>query len=222
MEIAGYSPNSYVDYPKNIASVIFLPKCPLRCCYCHNRPMLDGEYEAIAYDDVISRIEKNKVFLDGVVITGGEPTLTPVKDLKKLINDIKSFGLLVKLDTCGSDAKALEQLVDLVDYIAMDVKAPLEKYHKITPVSEKLLDNIARSIDIVKMAKDYEFRTTLDPKITHKDIEEIAKMLEGSKAYYIQQFVATQLYAPKAYSSDYLKWCVEIASEYLPTYSRGV
>ncbi len=222
MIIAGYNPNSCVDYPGNIASVIFLPNCPLRCVYCHNKPMLDGEYEAIPYEEVLERIKKNKLFLDGVVITGGEPTLTPIEDLKKLILDIKSLNLLVKIDTCGSSPKVLEELLPLVDYVAMDIKAPLDKYSMITPVTDKLMENISKSIELVKQAKDYEFRTTLDPKLTVDDIETIAKMIEGAKAYYIQQFVATDFYYPKAYSSDYLKWCVETANKYVKTASRGV
>lgn len=222
MIIAGYNPNSCVDYPTNIAAVIFLPNCPLRCVYCHNRHMLDGDFTPISYESVLERIEKNKRFLDGVVITGGEPTLTPIDELKKLIQDIKAFGLLVKLDTCGSNPKALEELIPLVDYVAMDIKAPLEKYHIITPVTDKLMENISKSIEFVKGAKDYEFRTTLDPHLTIKDIEAIAKMLKGAKKYYIQQFVATDFYKPKSYSSDYLKSCVEVAKNYLPAFSRGV
>lgn len=222
MIISGYSPNSYVDYPGNIAAVIFLANCSLRCCYCHNLPMLDGVYDELKYDEVLTKIEKNKLFLDGVVITGGEPTMNSKNELLKLINDIKSLGLLVKLDTCGSNSKVLKELIPHLDYVAMDIKAPLEKYSKITPVNDNLLQNIKDSIEIVKTAKDYEFRTTIAPEITNRDIEEIAKMISGSKAYYIQQYNATESYQKKSYSPDYVRLCKEMAEVYLPTYIRGL
>src|SRR5574344_680421 len=113
MIIAGFAPNSCVDYPKNIAAVVFLPGCNFDCWYCHNRDLIEGRFTPIDEKEVLEKIEKRKRFLDGVVITGGEPLLSPLNDLKAFIGKIKDMGLLVKLDSNGTFPDKLAELLPL-------------------------------------------------------------------------------------------------------------
>lgn len=224
MVIAGFAPNSCVDYPQNIAAVVFLPGCNFDCWYCHNRDVIEGKFIPVGEEEVLERIEKRKGFLDGVVITGGEPTLTPLKDLKDFILKIKEMGLLVKLDTNGTKPEIIAELLPLIDYVAMDIKAPIGQYNVVTPLKEGQEDNIKKSIKLIMESSiDYEFRTTFDPNLTKEDIRLIAKTIKGAKAYSIQQ-----INIPKGYddiqtrSSEYLKECGEIANEYVPTKVKNI
>lgn len=133
--------------------------------------------------------------LDGVVITGGEPTLQ--SGLYDFVSKVKESGFLVKLDTNGTNPKILEKLVNakLLDYIAMDIKAPFEKYPMITGCSVDI-ENIKQSIDLIMTGKiDYEFRTTVvKSQLRFEDFEEIGKQIEGAKRYYLQKFVSSKIY----------------------------
>ncbi|MFH1209389.1 MAG: anaerobic ribonucleoside-triphosphate reductase activating protein [archaeon] len=178
-----------IDYPGKISTIVFLAGCNFRCGYCHNKSLIVGyeDLKNINEDEVLKYLESKKKWIDGVVITGGEPLLY---DLKDFIKKIKSLGFLVKLDTNGSNPKALKSLIDndLLDYIAMDIKGPLDKYDKITRVSVDI-NNIKESIKIIKKFKNYEFRTTVLPLFhTEEDIENIGKLLKDSDLFYIQQF----------------------------------
>ncbi|MFA5449857.1 MAG: anaerobic ribonucleoside-triphosphate reductase activating protein [Clostridia bacterium] len=220
MRIAGYNPNSYVDYPANISAVIFLGGCNFNCFYCHNRELITA-IGGIPLEEVIAKIAKRALFLDAVVITGGEPTLHPIGELSDLINSIKDLGLKVKLDTNGTRPKVLQQLS--VDYIAMDIKAPLEKYADVTSLEGSDLANIKESIEFIK-TQGGEFRTTVYPELNTVDIIQIAKSIAGGKAvYYLQKMLPTDYMTDKReVSQDFLSAAQAEANKYIPTFLRGV
>lgn len=188
MVIGGYVKNSFVDYPGKIACTIFTVGCNMRCWYCHNSHILENVKRVVDTAEVVNFLEKRKGFLDGVVVSGGEPTLQP--DLLEFLGKIKQMGYKVKLDTNGTNFKILEQAINnnLVDYVAMDIKAPIEKYSKITCTNNDL-ESVKDSIDLLLENKvDYEFRTTFSPDLTVSDIEDICKTIKGAKAYSIQKY----------------------------------
>lgn len=189
MIIGGFEKTSLLDYPSKIAAVVFTCGCNFRCGYCHN-PSLITEKSGIAEEVFFDFLQKRKGLLDAVVISGGEPCLQ--RDLYDFIKKIKEMGFLVKLDTNGTNPKLLERLISdsLIDYAAMDIKAPLSKYEKITGVrvdSSKILE----SISILKtFEKKYEFRTTVvKSMLSTDDFTEIGRLISGAETYYLQRFV---------------------------------
>ena len=188
MKIGGFVKNSFVDYPGKIACTIFTVGCNMRCWYCHNSHLFNKQEKLVDERQVLEFLKSHQGFLDGVVVSGGEPTLQP--DLIDFIKKIKSFGYDVKLDTNGTNFDVLEHLVNekLVDYVAMDIKAPLESYKKVTQVKSNM-DSINSSIDLLlKGEVDYEFRTTFSPDLSLDDIEKICKRINGAKNYSIQKY----------------------------------
>lgn len=190
INIRGVQKTSLIDYPGKVASVIFLSRCNFRCPYCHNGELVFDEIKKdIPPEDILKFLEKKKKWLDGVCITGGEPTLH--KGLVDFAREIKKRDFLVKVDTNGTNPSMVEQLLKekLVDYIAMDIKAPLEEYEKVTKtkVDKKA---IQKTINLLMESNiDYEFRTTVVPGLfDEKDAEEIGKWLKGAKKFCIQQF----------------------------------
>ena len=179
-----------IDYPGKVASIIFTGGCNFRCRYCHNRSLLDADALGdLDTDKVLRSLANRRGFIEGVVITGGEPTIH--HGLIELIARIKRTGLAVKLDTNGSHPEILEWLIEekLVDYIAMDYKAPLHRYELVTdaPGFEDRVHTSARLI--IKHARHYEFRTTVHPMLHNAgDIAAIASELHGAAAYYLQQY----------------------------------
>ncbi len=187
MNIGGFVKNSFVDYPGNIAAVIFTVGCNMKCWYCHNKHLL-GYSNKQAEIEILEFLSSHKNFLDGVVISGGEPTLQP--DLKEFIQKIREFGLSIKLDTNGTNYEVLKDLIDnnLIDYVAMDIKAPLEKYSMITKTQDDMI-SIKNCIDLLLSdVIDYEFRTTYSPDLNGEDIEELCKSIKGAKRYAIQKY----------------------------------
>ena len=187
MEIGGIVRNSFVDYPGVLCAVVFTTGCNYNCWYCHNSHILHKKGE-VREEDVLTFLKKRKKFLDGVVVSGGEPTLQ--KDLEDFIRKVKALGYKVKLDTNGSNFEVLKGLVSkkLVDYVAMDIKAPLNKYEMVTGVTRPLKDE-QKSIEFLLTSKvDYEFRTTYSPDLNLQDIEEICKRIKGAKRYSIQKY----------------------------------
>ena len=188
MFIAGFVKNSFVDYPTKIACTIFTAGCNMKCWYCHNSHILKPDIKKISQSEIISFLKERKSFLDAVVISGGEPTLQ--EDLEEFLTIIKEMGYLVKLDTNGTNSKVLSALISrkLVDYVAMDIKAPLTKYSLVTKTFIDIKE-IERSIKLLMSSEiDYEFRTTFSPDLTIEDIEEICKTIKGSKRYFIQKY----------------------------------
>ena len=191
MQIAGLQKSSLVDYPSKIAAVVFTLGCNFRCPYCHNPNILTAVSTNRLFDEaaVFDFLKTRKGKLDAVVVSGGEPTLQ--KGLSEFFKKLKELGFLTKLDTNGSSPKILEYLIkeELLDYVAMDIKAPIEKYKEIARINIDT-NNILKSIEILKNSKTgYEFRTTtVKSQLSFEDFEKIGKMLCGAENYYLQKF----------------------------------
>ena len=191
MIIGGFQKNSMIDYPGKISSVIFTSGCNFHCPYCHN-PSLVKNFEIKNQIDkkvIIKFLKKRKLIIDGVVISGGEPTLQ--KELPDFCKEIKDIGYSVKIDTNGSKPEIIKYLIEnkLIDYIAMDVKTVPELYNKYITRSFNP-DNIIKSIKtIMNSSINYEFRTTCArPVVDEEILMEIVKLIKGAKLYTLQKF----------------------------------
>ena len=193
--IGGLQKVSLLDYPGKIAAIVFTQGCNFKCGYCHNPELnkLDGQRPAYTVPAFFEFLKMRQGKLDGVVITGGETCIQ--KDLKKFIAKIKEQGFLVKLDTNGSKPDILKELIkdNLLDYIAMDIKGPLNKYCHITK-SDIASEAIKQSVEIImKSGVDYEFRTTaIKGQLNTKDFKQIGDLICGAKRYYLQKFVPSK------------------------------
>ncbi len=189
MKIGGFQKTSLLDFPDKISAIIWTMDCNFRCPFCYNKQIVLGEANRIPDEEIFSFLEKRKGLLEGLVISGGEPLLQD--DIISFAEKVKKLGYPIKLDTNGSCPEKLKELIDkkLVDYIAMDVKAPKNKYNELTGTKTDI-SKIEESIEIIKSdAPDYEFRTTFVPNLLKKeDIVEIAKWLDGAKRFYLQEF----------------------------------
>ncbi|EHQ87658.1 anaerobic ribonucleoside-triphosphate reductase activating protein [Desulfosporosinus youngiae] len=196
MNIAGFVKTSFVDYPGKIASVVFTQGCNLRCGYCHNLSLLDTDYTAkgIPTEELFQWLSKRIGMIDAVVVSGGEPTLQ--KDLYGFIEGLKAMDLLVKLDTNGTNPDSLRRLLadNLLDFIALDLKAPLSNYERITRTKGLKLSSIIESVEIIKHSGlAYEFRTTLCPELEVEDISSIISDFEIASNYVVQSCRSTEL-----------------------------
>ena len=213
--IKGFIETSFIDWPGKISSIIFLPHCNFRCPYCHNHELVlnPEQFPSFPMEHIIKQLRHFGNWIDGVCITGGEPTL--FTGLTGLIKRLRKEGVLIKLDTNGSNPQVIEQLIrdKLVDFIAMDVKAPLEKdiYSRCCGVSVNL-DNIKASVTLLrKNHVPYQFRTTVVPTfLTQNNLVQMARELQGSKGLKLQNFnpvhtldVACEKIVP--YSEDTIK-----------------
>lgn len=202
IKIGGLQKLTLIDYPGKVAATIFLKGCNFRCPFCYNPELVLPEkmkkHPEIPEKEVFAFLNERKGLLQGVCVTGGEPTIHP--DLPNFIRQIKKLGYSVKLDTNGSNPEMLKKLIrnKLVDYVAMDVKAIPEKapsskfktaYEKATGVKVNL-EEIKKSIEIIKNSGiDYEFRTTVVPGIhTKEEILKLARLIAPAKNYYLQSF----------------------------------
>lgn len=190
MKIAGLEKCSFVDYPGRLAAVVFTAGCNWDCFYCHNRSILGGDavQAGIGPEIVLDTIETRRALVDAVVITGGEPTIQ--RGLPQFIRDLRARGFAVKLDTNGSHPTILRALLDegLLDYVAMDIKAPLAKYPMFCGV-EINQAALNESIDLLLLGGiPHEFRTTVAPQLTAEDIIAIAQSIQGADRYVLQQF----------------------------------
>ena len=195
MKIGGVIRTSLVDYPGKVAASIFTIGCNFRCGYCHNPELVlpDEFVMSIPENEVLEFLKTRIGKLDGVAISGGEPTLH--EDLPEFIREVKTMGFLVKLDSNGSNPDVLRGLIDdkLIDYIAMDIKGPLEKYHEI--MGWKIDPNvIRRSVDLIKNSGlEHEFRTTIvRSQLTVEDFEKVGKLVEGADRFALQHFRAIE------------------------------
>lgn len=195
MEIKGFVDISLIDWDEKVSSTIFLANCNMRCPFCYNISLVlhPEKLRTIPFEEIAEYLTRNREWIDGVAITGGEPTIH--SDLPNLCEKIKKLGFLVKIDTNGTNPTMTKELLDkrLVDYIAMDIKAPLEedKYYTAVGVNiPNLLDKILETINILQESQtDYEFRTTVVPTIhKEKDIEEICRSIKGCKKYALQNY----------------------------------
>lgn len=192
MQIGGFQKFSLIDFPGKISAIVFTQGCNFRCPYCHNPELVDPQKytQLIPENKIFAFLQTRRGQLDAVSITGGEPTLH--HDLPDFIHKIKEMGFLVKLDTNGTNPEMLSQIIkqDLVDYMAMDIKAPLQKYSILTG-SEVDESTILRSISLIeKSGIDYEFRSTLVKHLlTPDDVLNMGIMLGPAKRYFLQKYV---------------------------------
>lgn len=221
MHIAGLQKSSLIDYPEKIACIVFTQGCNFRCGYCHNPELFEKREPLISTEAFFEFLKTRINKLDGVVITGGEPTLQ--KDLKDFIIKIKELGFSVKLDTNGTNPDIIQNLIEknLLDYIAMDIKAPLSKYKNIVNIDINL-ENIQKSINLIMNSNiDYEFRTTvIKSQLNYNDFEEIGKLINGANRYYLQKFVPSKildnnLIKEKTYTDENFKEIKNFLNKYI-------
>jgi pyruvate formate lyase activating enzyme len=197
MKISHVIGTSFIDYPKEIAMVVFTKGCNMTCPYCHNKG-LEEEVPYFSERDVVTFLKKRKGLVDALVISGGEPTLHG--DIVEFCRRIKGLDVKIKLDTNGTNPKVVKTLVEegLVDYVAMDFKTAPEKYYDLCGIA---FDQVKESIEIIKTLDTYEFRTTLYPTITESDIGAIVDYV-GRTNYYLQQYRPNSPFDLKAYADQ--------------------
>ena len=192
MIIAGLQKLTLLDFPGKIACTVFTSGCNFRCPFCHNASLVNCDNtERIKEEEFFSFLNKRKGILEGVCITGGEPTLQ--NDLKSFIGKIKELGFLVKLDTNGFKPDTLIDLIEnkLIDYVAMDIKNSKEKYPMTCGVDELDISPVIRSVNyLLENHVDYEFRTTVVKELhTAQDIVDISIWIKNAKKYFLQGFI---------------------------------
>lgn len=205
MILGDYQKLTLIDYPGKLAAIVFTVGCSFRCSFCHNPELVENSGHWKIYQknarqkekEFFDFLEKRRGLLDGVCITGGEPTLQP--DLLEFMEKIKNFGFAVKLDSNGTQPEVLREAVDkkLVDYLAMDIKHRPKKYSEAAGLAVDL-EKIKESVKIImESGVDYEFRTTVVPGIHQEaDFEEIAQWIAGAPAYYLQAYRETKILDP--------------------------
>ncbi len=194
MKIGGLQKLTLLDFPEHTACTVFTQSCNFRCPFCHNASLVLSERQSepfMSEEEFFSFLESRKGILEGVAVTGGEPTLQ--KDLAGFLRKIKALGFKVKLDTNGYAPTVLEKLLDegLIDHAAMDIKSAPDTYAKVSGVKNLDISKIEKSIYILKSSKvTYEFRTTAVKGLhTAADFLKIGKWLGDVPLYFIQQFV---------------------------------
>jgi len=206
MNIGGFQRSSLIDYPGKISAIIFTQGCNFRCPYCHNPELVDPELfaEPLKVEDIFAHLNSRRGLLDAVVISGGEPTLQT--DIGELLRAIKKMGFFVKLDTNGSNPGVIKSLIaeDLIDYIAMDIKAPFERYHDVVKLNIDVT-KIKESIEIIMNSSlDYEFRTTVVKNLlSESDIISIAHSIKGARKYVLQNLVLSKMLDPSTAKTVY-------------------
>jgi pyruvate formate lyase activating enzyme len=196
LAIKGFDQMSLVDWDGMVATTLYLSGCNFRCPYCHNSELVlfPDKYESIPIDEVLAYVREHDDFLDGVVVTGGEPCAhRALFDLAKML---KAEGMKVKLDTNGSFPDVIQSLIDqeLIDYVAMDIKAPLdfESYSRSAGITDRrAFDRVKDSIDLLLEGRvDYEFRMTVVPALHRpSDLRQVAEQLKGAARFFIQNYV---------------------------------
>ncbi len=238
MEIAAVQWTSLQDYPDRVAAVVWTPGCNLRCPFCYNAELVLPEFRApgrrIPAREVLRGLRARSSFLDGVVFTGGEPTLQP--GLADFLREVREASLEVKLDTNGTRPPVLEQLLGehLVDYVALDIKAPQDRYslyaRPVEMSEQALLSRVEGSLSLLREGTvDYELRTTAAPGLTAGDLEAIARWVAPAPRYFLQLFVsppASRLIDERtrgrpALAADDLRKVGISLGRLLPTYIRA-
>jgi pyruvate formate lyase activating enzyme len=191
MEIGGFLKNTLIDYPGKLAATIFTIGCNFECPFCYSTelvlPKKIKDQPRISVGEIMNFLKRRQGLIEGVVICGGEPTIYGEK-LIDFVKSIKQLGFDVKVDTNGFLPDVLEKLLKQVDYIAMDIKAPKDRYKEFCG-KDIDVSKIGRSINILKKSNiGYEFRTTVAPGLKKDDILKIADWISGSKKYFLQEF----------------------------------
>jgi len=205
MRIGGLQKVSLIDYPGKIAAIVFTQGCNFRCGYCHNPELVNPDFfiKPIPLKKVFAFLENRRGKLEGVVVTGGEPLLQ--EGLNDFLKKIKGLGYLIKLDTNGSFPKRLKDIIGkkLVDYLAMDIKAPLEKYAGVAKSAVET-KKIKESINLImNSGLDYEFRTTIvKSQLKKEDILKIGELLKPGSPYILQKFVPSKTLNPRFFKKN--------------------
>lgn len=240
MEIKGFAQTSFIDYPGKVAAVIWTPGCNFRCPFCYNIDLVLNQPSLPSFSEteILNQLQKEKDFLDGLVVTGGEPTLQP--DLIDFLIKVKTKNLPVKLDTNGSQPEVLEKLINqgLISYVALDIKAPLqpEKYGQVSGVDvasrSRFLSKVITTIDLLTDSEvEYELRTTIAPDLlTEDDFLEIGRFCKERKnqnvfpgRYVIQNFFPAQTLNPEfATKKSWEKERMEALRERMKPFFREV
>lgn len=221
VKIAGFSKMTLLDYPGLVAAEVFMAGCNMRCPFCHNAELLT-DTRTVPIKDVLDYLKSRKGMLDGVVVTGGEPTLQWGSEF---LHELKSMGYNIKLDTNGLKPNVLVRWLseDYIDYLAMDIKAPPEKYATVCGLPEPDIKSIKMSIAILKASRrPYEFRTTVTPSLlTPNDVGRLCEeLIPGAPAYWLQPFRLADTVPDRTLAEPderYLKECLEAAREYVPS-----
>ncbi len=224
MVIGGIQRFSLIDFPGKVSAIVFTRGCNFRCPYCHNPELVDPNryVDALEEEQLWEFLQRRQHKLDAVVITGGEPTLQ--EDLRPFLEKIRKMGFLIKLDTNGSNPRAIKDLLsaNLLDYVAMDIKAPLEKYSEVAKVPIDKTD-IEESIMLIRESHvSHEFRTTVAKNmLSEADVLNIARMLQGEKLYVLQRCVPTKVLDPHflgefvPYTREELQNMAQLAQSYV-------
>ncbi|MEY8339454.1 anaerobic ribonucleoside-triphosphate reductase activating protein [Lachnospiraceae bacterium 62-35] len=229
MKICGFQKTTLLDFPGHIAATVFLGSCNFRCPFCHNSGLLKSDAEALFTNrEILSVLEKRASILEGVCITGGEPTFS--EGLEEFIRAIRSLGLAVKLDTNGYRPDVLKHLCSqqLLDYIAMDIKAGPENYPIVSGIKDLDINRIHESISFLKQGTvPYEFRTTVvKGLLSEKDFSAIGPWIQGAQWYFLQNYVESdQVLHPgfESYSVDELLFFASLVRPYVEQIElRGV
>lgn len=230
MKICGLNKTTLLDYPGKIAATVFLGSCNFRCPFCHNSSLVlhAATEPELSREEVLNFLKKRQGILDGVCITGGEPTLA--QELPEFLQQIKELGYDIKLDTNGSRPRVLKELAEqgLIDKIAMDIKTCPEKYGKLTGLRYPDLESIGESVDFLLNGKmDYEFRTTVVKELhTEEDFVSIGQWIKGAKAYYLQAYKdSEEVLQPgfHSYTLEELQHFQSILKKHLPLVEiRGI
>ncbi|WKZ29106.1 MAG: anaerobic ribonucleoside-triphosphate reductase activating protein [Patescibacteria group bacterium] len=209
MRIAGLQPLSLLDFPGRVAAVVFTQGCPFRCVYCHNPELIAPQGKnVLETEDVLDRIGERKLFLDGVVVTGGEPTVH--HDLPEFLSELKSMGLETKLDTNGVHPRMIERIIQegLADFFAMDLKHVWRDYGSVIGTAARAAtENCIETMRIIRSSGiASEFRTTVYPYLqTEDDLVEIAENLGTDDCYVLQEIryeKTLQTHLPRAPNLD--------------------
>ena len=223
---------SLIDWDGKLTTVLFFDKCNFMCPFCQNWDLIlhPDKFPVIPWQDIESKLRAKEGWIDGVVLTGGEP-LVYGAEASKIASRVKKLGLLVKLDTNGAYPDRVQELIDrkLVDYVALDVKAPLDERYSVAAGRRVDIQRIVRTIDILSRGSvDYEFRTTCVPGIINVDaIEKIGEAIRGAKRWVLQQYVPENAYKKqyrglKAIPESEMNRLLEAAGNYaIETKLRG-
>lgn len=228
MKIAGLQKLTLLDFPGRTACTVFTHGCNLRCPFCHNASLVAGEGDSVSEEELFAFLKKRQGILDGVAVTGGEPLLQP--DIEEFLTKIKALGYSVKLDTNGFFPDKLRSLLNagLVVFVAMDIKNSLNKYAATCGRRELDISPVLDSIELLKSGTvEYEFRTTAVKGFhTPEDFESIGRLIEGTKNYYIQNFVDSGALIQQGLtglSKEEMNACLTAVQKYVPNAKlRGI
>ena len=227
MEISGFEKMTLTDYPGYVAAIVFTQGCNFKCPFCHNSDLIYFKKGLIDENEILNYLSKRKNVLDGVVITGGEPTMQ--NDLVSFLNKVKELGLKVKLDTNGVKPEVLKKIIELnlVDYIAMDIKSSNNNYSVVSGVSVDL-DKISESVKLIKESElDFEFRTTVVKNYhTLNDLLSICEFVGKDSKYFLQNFESSSRVLDanlKGFTKDeLLELCAKLNEKFPNVKVRGI